>query len=120
MNAEDQINLPTGEESTSRRQIMRRVSKAAGGFFLGSLAAPFAKLLTGDYFWPRWYDVVQDMKDSHKWHVNLFAAPHLGDVENARHLSHRVIEASDIGLIKEKLEYPVRVQFRDGHREQIF
>lgn len=108
-----------GNKMLSRRRFT--------GYFCGALLTALAALgvprLGSLLSWalrPHWYEVVQDMRDPNKWHVNLFASPRIGDLEKAEHLGYRVVEASNIKKVLEQLGYPARIQFRNGHKEQAF
>jgi len=106
----------TMDKEVSRRDFLREVEEAAAALS-AMVASPLLAILP-DEERVLWYEVVQDMRSGDLWHVNLFAAKEMGDLEKGKHLGHRVVRAGDAEAIKGQLKYPARIQFQDGHTEQ--
>jgi hypothetical protein len=111
-------------KAISRRQLLRSAPKALGAALaLWAVSSPAAKLLNavsrGDQG-VRWYEVVQDMKNTNRWHINLYTAKTLGDLEHGKLLSHRVVGTKEFLSMRQERKLPARFQFRDGQREQTF
>ncbi|MBI4295365.1 MAG: hypothetical protein HY669_04275 [Chloroflexi bacterium] len=68
----------------------------------------------------QWYEVVQDMKDAHSWHINLYSGPALGDLSRGQLLEHRLAQNTSISQVRKQLDYPARIQHLDGRYEQAF
>lgn len=104
----------------SRREVLRRAGLSLG-VALGILSLPVLGTAlvryNGGWCKYRWYEVVQDREDGDKWHVNLFAAPRLGDLEQGEHLGYRVMDSGELERWRQNLLYPARFHFRDGHKE---
>lgn len=104
-------------KEVSRRDFLREVEETAAAL-AAMVASPLLAMLPVEER-TLWYEVVQDMRREDRWHVNLFAAKEIGDLEKGKHLGHRVVRVEDVETIKGQLKYPARLQFQDGRTEQI-
>lgn len=87
--------------------------------FLGS-PMPFIPLAAGkETSGKRWYEIVQDMKSPELWHVNLFGARELGDLNHGLLLEHKLFGSNDLALMLDEIAYPLRIQFRNGNTSSI-
>ncbi len=103
----------------SRREFAKRfgATLAALGVVTGMPLA--GKLILANKV--EWYEVVQDAQNPTQWHVNHFYGPALGDLARAEQHSHQVMEAVEAADVTNRLRgYPMRIQYRDGHKEQTF
>lgn len=117
------MGIDSVKKGISRREFLWQGAVVAGAhlavFSIPSVGGALLRNLRARGM-SRWYEIVQDMKDEDKWHVNLFAAPVLGNLPRAKHLEHKVLFTEEMMSLKKQLPYPARFQYVDGRKEQTF
>lgn len=105
--------------SLKRREFLSRFGAALAGVGMLVGLPLFRKFAPSQEV--EWYEVVQDAQDPDQWHLNRFSAPSLGDLAAATHHGHEIVEAADAALVMTQLQgVPLRIQYRDGRKEQTF
>jgi hypothetical protein len=110
--------LPVVSGGVTRKGFIMGVLGAAGTAVVVALLR--GRLGWGDGAGDYWYEMVQDMYQRGKWHVNLYRGPVRGDLSRGELVEHSVEDGLDVEMVKREAEYHWRVQYSDGRREQSF